>query len=237
VELEILYEDNHLIAINKRPSDIVQGDKTGDSPLPDYIKAYLKAKYQKPGNVFCGVIHRLDRPTSGVVLFAKTSKGLERMNKQFSQHLTKKTYWALLEGQPEDSENRLEHFLLKNEKQNKSYCVTQGRKGAKLASLTYKVIQRFERYCWVEITLETGRHHQIRAQFSYIGCPVKGDVKYGAKRNNPDQSICLHARILQFSHPISGEQILIEATPTNVDFWSPLSKNDFVGREKTPKGT
>jgi 23S rRNA pseudouridine1911/1915/1917 synthase len=223
MELSIVYEDNHLIAVNKRPSDIVQGDKTGDEPLPERIKRFLKEKYQKPGNVFCGVIHRLDRPTSGIVLFAKTSKGLERMNRQFSQHLTQKTYWALLEGKLEAKEGKLAHYLLKNEQQNKSYCVPKERRGAKEARLSYKLIEQFDRYAWVEISLETGRHHQIRAQFASIGCPVKGDVKYGAKRSNADHSICLHARSLSFTHPVTGEAISLKASLMNESVWSRIS--------------
>jgi 23S rRNA pseudouridine1911/1915/1917 synthase len=226
MDLSILYEDNHLIALNKRASDIVQGDKTGDEPLPERIKSFLKEKYQKPGNVFCGVIHRLDRPTSGVVLFAKTSKGLERMNRQFSQHLTQKTYWALLEGKPESEEGRLVHYLLKNQQQNKSFCVGKERPGAKEARLNYKVLKQFDRYAWVEISLETGRHHQIRAQFASIGCPVKGDVKYGAKRSNTDQSICLHARSLAFAHPVSGEAIFLKAPLLNPENWAPIKTGE-----------
>jgi 23S rRNA pseudouridine1911/1915/1917 synthase len=227
MELSILFEDNHLIAVNKRPSDIVQGDKTGDEPLPERIKTFLKKKYNKPGNVFCGVIHRLDRPTSGVVLFAKTSKGLERMNRQFSQHLTQKTYWALVEGIPETEEGRLVHYLLKNQEKNKSFCVAKERPGAKEARLNYKVLKQFDRFTWVEISLETGRHHQIRAQFASIGCPVKGDVKYGAKRSNADQSICLHAHSLSFSHPVTGEKVTLKAQLINEHVWTPLNQTNL----------
>jgi 23S rRNA pseudouridine1911/1915/1917 synthase len=227
MELSILFEDNHLIAVNKRPSDIVQGDKTGDEPLPERIKTFLKKKYNKPGNVFCGVIHRLDRPTSGVVLFAKTSKGLERMNRQFSQHLTQKTYWALVEGIPETEEGRLVHYLLKNQEKNKSFCVAKERPGAKEARLNYKVLKQFDRFTWVEISLETGRHHQIRAQFASIGCPVKGDVKYGAKRSNADQSICLHAHSLSFLHPVTGEKVTLKAQLINEHVWTPLNQTNL----------
>lgn len=222
-----MFEDNHLIAVNKRPSDIVQGDKTGDEPLPERIKTFLKKKYNKPGNVFCGVIHRLDRPTSGVVLFAKTSKGLERMNRQFSQHLTQKTYWALVEGIPETEEGRLVHYLLKNQEKNKSFCVAKERPGAKEARLNYKVLKQFDRFTWVEISLETGRHHQIRAQFASIGCPVKGDVKYGAKRSNADQSICLHAHSLSFLHPVTGEKVTLKAQLINEHVWTPLNQTNL----------
>ena len=169
----ILHEDNHLIAVNKKSSEIVQGDRTGDTTMPDEIKAYLKDKYNKPGNVFCGVIHRLDRPTSGVILFARTSKGLERMNKQFRDKMTSKTYWAILENKPPQNEGKLVHFLKKNEKQNKSYVSNKDTKGAKEAILSYTLIRSSDRYHLVQVELETGRHHQIRAQFSSIGCCVK----------------------------------------------------------------
>ena len=197
----ILHEDNHLIAVNKKSSEIVQGDRTGDTTMPDEIKAYLKDKYNKPGNVFCGVIHRLDRPTSGVILFARTSKGLERMNKQFRDKMTSKTYWAILENKPPQDEGKLVHFLKKNEKQNKSYVSNKNTKGAKEAILSYTLIRSSDRYHLVQVELETGRHHQIRAQFSSIGCCVKGDLKYGGKRSNQDGSICLHSRELKFNHP------------------------------------
>lgn len=209
--MEILYEDNHLIAINKKASDIVQGDKTGDETLPDRIKAYLKEKYQKPGNVFCGVIHRLDRPTSGVVLFARTSKALERMNKQFRDKETSKTYWVITEGKPNQDKGTLRNYLKKNEKQNKSYVYDQSVQGAKEAVLHYTVLASSDNYHLLDIQLETGRHHQIRAQLAAIGCFVKGDVKYGAKRPNKDGSIGLHARKLAFLHPVTSEKIVINA--------------------------
>jgi 23S rRNA pseudouridine1911/1915/1917 synthase len=217
--MEILYEDNHLIAINKKASDIVQGDKTGDETLPDRIKAYLKEKYQKPGNVFCGVIHRLDRPTSGVVLFARTSKALERMNKQFREKETSKTYWVITEGKPNQDEGTLRNYLKKNEKQNKSYVYDQAVQGAKEAVLHYTVLASSDNYHLLDIQLETGRHHQIRAQLAAIGCFVKGDVKYGAKRPNKDGSIGLHARKLAFLHPVTSEKIVINAPVPEDALW------------------
>jgi 23S rRNA pseudouridine1911/1915/1917 synthase len=217
--LEILYEDNHLIAVNKQASDIVQGDKTGDETLPDRIKAYLKDKYQKPGNVFCGVIHRLDRPTSGVVLFARTSKALERMNKQFREKETSKTYWVITEGKPNQDKGTLRNYLKKNEKQNKSYVYDQAVQGAKEAVLHYTVLASSDNYHLLDIQLETGRHHQIRAQLAAIGCFVKGDVKYGAKRPNKDGSIGLHARKLAFSHPVTSEKIIINAPVPEDALW------------------
>ena len=217
--MEILYEDNHLIAINKKASDIVQGDKTGDETLPDRIKAYLKEKYQKPGNVFCGVIHRLDRPTSGVVLFARTSKSLERMNKQFREKETSKTYWVLTEQLPPENSGTLRNYLKKNEKQNKSYVHAHPVDGAKEAVLHYSVLTSTDHYHLLGIELETGRHHQIRAQLAAIGCFVKGDVKYGAKRPNKDGSIGLHARNLEFLHPTTGEHIQIMAPVPQDSVW------------------
>jgi len=219
ISSRILYEDNHLIAINKKSSEIVQGDKTGDKTLPDYIKEYLKTKFNKPGNVFCGVIHRLDRPTSGVLLFARTSKGLSRMNKQFKDKAIKKTYWAILENRPEKESDTLVHFLKKNERQNKSYVSDKNTKGAKEAVLAYKLLASSDRFHLVEVHLETGRHHQIRAQFSSMGCCVKGDLKYGAKRSNKDGSICLHSRALEFIHPTTQELIKLKAPLPQNTFW------------------
>ena len=215
----ILFEDNHLIAINKKSSEIVQGDRTGDSTMPDAIKVYLKDKYNKPGNVFCGVIHRLDRPTSGVILFARTSKGLERMNKQFRDQQTSKTYWAILENKPPNEQGILINYLKKNEKQNKSYVTSKDTKGSKEAILNYRLISSSERYHLVEVELETGRHHQIRTQFSKIGCCIKGDLKYGAKRSNRDGSICLHSRQLKFNHPTTKEEICLVAPIPQNTFW------------------
>lgn len=222
--LEILYEDNHVIAVNKKSSDIVQGDKTGDVTLPDRIKEYLKEKYQKPGNVFCGVIHRLDRPTSGVVLFARTSKGLERLNKQFRDKETNKVYWAVAENEPSTKTGTLINYLKKNESQNKSYVHSTEVPGSKKAILNYKVIACSDNYFLFEIQLETGRHHQIRAQLSSIGCPIKGDVKYGAKRPNNDLSISLHARELSFMHPTTKEQISITAPVPEDPLWKYFAK-------------
>jgi 23S rRNA pseudouridine1911/1915/1917 synthase len=218
-EDQVLYEDNHVIVINKNASDIVQGDKTGDETLPDKIKQFLKEKYDKPGNVFCGVVHRLDRPTSGVVVFAKTSKALSRLNDQFREKETNKIYWAIVEHKPEKNIGHLENFLRKNEKQNKSYVVQDGTKEAKKAILNYKVLLSSDKYHLLEITLETGRHHQIRTQLSYIGCCIKGDVKYGAKRSNSDGSISLHARSLTFEHPTAKEQITVVAPVPNESLW------------------
>jgi len=215
--LDILYEDNHLIALNKRAGDLVQGDKTGDKPLPDLIKTYIKDKYNKPGNVFCGVIHRLDRPTTGIVLFARTSKGLERMNAAFKNRETKKQYWALVEGKIEDGRD-LQHYLKKNSKTNKSTVFKRPEPEAKEALLSFKVLNIGDRYSLVEIDLHTGRHHQIRAQFSAIGHPVKGDVKYGARRGERDKSICLHSRNLTFEHPTTKELVnIIAKTPSTFD--------------------
>ena len=211
--MQVLYEDNHIIAVSKTCHEIVQGDKTGDTPLSEIVKAYIKEKYQKPGEVFLGVTHRLDRPTTGVVLFARTSKALTRLNAMFQSHeLIQKTYWAIVPANPQlPIANRLENYLLRNEKQNKSIVVKPGTKDAKRAVLSYKVIAQSERYMLLEINLETGRHHQIRCQLSAIGCPIKGDLKYGAKRSNPDGGIALHARKVEFVHPVSKEPICITA--------------------------
>lgn len=223
-ELDILFEDNHLIILNKKAGDITQGDKTGDTPLPDKVKQYLKIKYNKPGNVFCGVVHRLDRPTSGVVLFARTSKALERMNEQFREKETNKTYWAIVENKPKESSGTLIHFLKKNQEQNKSYAVTEGTKDAKKAILHYELIASSDNYHLLEIKLETGRHHQIRCQLAQIGCIIKGDLKYGAKRANKDASISLHARKLSFSHPISKELLQITAPVPKDTIWQFFEK-------------
>lgn len=220
----ILFEDNHLIVINKKPSEIVQGDKTGDKTMPDTIKEYLKVKYNKPGNVFCGVIHRLDRPTSGAVVFARTSKGLERMNAQFREKETNKVYWAIVEQKPEKPLGILVHFLKKNETKNKSFVTDSEKGGAKEAILTYKLIASSERYHLLEITLETGRHHQIRAQLAAIGCFIKGDIKYGAKRSNEDGSICLHARRLTINHPVTKEVLTFTAGTPNSAIWKIFEK-------------
>ena len=222
--MTVLYEDNHIIAVNKTCSEIVQGDKTGDVPLSETVKAYIKDTYNKPGDVFLGVTHRLDRPTSGVVLFARTSKALARLNAMFQSHeQIRKTYWAIVQGKPKVPEARLENYLIRNEKQNKSYIAKQGAKDAKLAILTYKTLTVGEHYSLLEINLETGRHHQIRCQLAAIGCPVKGDLKYGAKRSNPDGGICLHARQIEFEHPVSHEQINIIAPTPEDSLWQQLA--------------
>ena len=218
--IDVLYEDNHVIVVNKKPSDIVQGDKTGDETLPDKIKEYLKIKYDKPGNVFCGVVHRLDRPTSGAVVFAKTSKALSRLNEQFRSKDTQKVYWAVVENPPKKPSLRLEDYLWKNEKQNKSYIHSSDEKGAKKAVLTYQTILKSDNYTLLEVELETGRHHQIRVQLSHIGSIIKGDVKYGARRSNPDASIHLHARKLSFIHPTTKELISVVAPVPNDALWS-----------------
>lgn len=217
--LSVLHEDNHCIVVNKRPSDIVQGDKTGDEPLSEVVKRYLKEKYNKPGNVFCGVVHRLDRPTSGVLLFARTSKGLSRLNDQFRDKRTTKIYWAVVENIPAKPQATLTHYLRRVEKQNKSYVADEGAKDAKKAVLQYRHLLSSERYHLLEVTLETGRHHQIRCQLSLIGCPIKGDLKYGAKRSNPDGSIHLHARELSFFHPTGNELIHCTAPVPDEALW------------------
>ena len=210
--MTVLYEDNHIIAVNKTCNEIVQGDKTGDTPLSEIVKAYIKAKYNKPGEVFLGVTHRIDRPTSGVVLFARTSKALARLNEMFKSHeQIQKTYWAIVQGEPKQPEARLENWLVKNEAQNKSYITKPGAKEAKQAVLSYKTLAKGDHYTLLEVNLETGRHHQIRCQLAAIGCPIKGDLKYGAKRSNPDGGICLHARQIAFIHPVKKEPMTIEA--------------------------
>lgn len=218
--MTVLYEDNHIIAVNKTCNEIVQGDKTGDMPLSETVKAYIKEKYNKPGEVFLGVTHRLDRPTSGVVLFARTSKALTRLNEMFKSHeQIRKTYWAIVQGAPKQAEARLENWLTRNETLNKSFIGKPGAKEAKQAILSYKTLVRGENYTLLEINLETGRHHQIRCQLAAIGCPVKGDLKYGAKRSNPDGGICLHARKIEFIHPVKKETICITAPVPNDSLW------------------
>lgn len=218
-DLEVLYEDNHLIVINKRASEIVQGDKTGDEPLVEKVREYIRHKYEKPGNVFCGLVHRLDRPTSGVLVFARTSKSLERMNKLFAEQHPDKTYWAVVEKAPKQPNGALKHYLTRNEKQNKSYASDVAKTGSKEARLSYKQLLQSDRYTLLEIALETGRHHQIRAQLATIGCVIKGDLKYGAKRSNPDGSIHLHARSLRFKHPTREEEITIVAPVPAEPLW------------------
>ena len=223
--MEVLYEDNHIIAVNKTCNEIVQGDKTGDTPLSEIVKAYIKEKYNKPGDVFLGVTHRLDRPTSGVVLFARTSKALTRLNEMFNSHeQIRKTYWAIVQGCPKVPEARLENWLTRNEQLNKSFIAKPGAKESKLAILSYKSLVRGEHYTLLEINLETGRHHQIRCQLAAIGCPVKGDLKYGAKRSNPDGGICLHARKIEFIHPVKKENICITAPVPDDALWHALTQ-------------
>jgi 23S rRNA pseudouridine1911/1915/1917 synthase len=215
--LEVLYEDNHIIAINKKSGDIVQGDKTGDAPLSDFVKAYIKKKYNKPGEVFLGTIHRLDRPTSGVVLYARTSKALTRMNEQFREKQVQKTYWAVVDNAPANDSGTLENYLLKNQKQNKSY-VTKAEDG-KHAVLDFKLLKKLDNFFHLEIKPKTGRHHQIRVQLAHIGCIIKGDLKYGAKRSNKDASIHLLAQKLEFLHPVKKEPIIIVAPAPKDSIW------------------
>lgn len=224
-DLQVLHEDNHVIVVNKRPSDIVQGDKTGDVTMPDQIKEFLRVKYNKPGNIFCGVVHRLDRPTSGAVVFAKTSKSLTRLNEQFREKDTKKIYWAVVEKAPQSNTGHLENFLLKNEKQNKAYVHQKEVSGSKKAILDYRVVSQSDKYTLVEVVLHTGRHHQIRAQMAHIGCVIKGDLKYGAKRSNADGSIHLHARYLSFIHPTTKETIQITAPVPDDSLWKWFENN------------
>lgn len=217
--LQVLYEDNHLIAVNKRPGDIVQGDSTGDQPLSEIVKIYIKKKYNKPGAVFLGVVHRLDRPTSGLVIFARTSKALSRMNRILAEKKATKTYWAVVGNRPEQISGTLVHWLKKNEKQNKSYASLKEISSGKRAELDYRLIRSLDRYYLLEVLLKTGRHHQIRVQLSAIGCPIKGDLKYGFDRSNTDGSIHLHARSMVFHHPVKKEEIRIEAPPPGDPVW------------------
>ncbi|KAA6338698.1 Ribosomal large subunit pseudouridine synthase D [termite gut metagenome] len=218
--MTVIYEDNHIIAVNKTASEIVQGDKTGDTPLSETIKLYLKEKYQKPGNVFIGVTHRLDRPVSGLVLFAKTGKALARLNEMFKNGEIKKSYWAVVKNQPAEPESELVHYLTRSERANKSYAYDKETPQSKKAILHYKLIGHSHNYHLLEIELKTGRHHQIRCQLAKIGCPVKGDLKYGAPRSNPDGSICLHAREIKFIHPISQKWIELEAPVPDGNLWA-----------------
>lgn len=217
--MTVVYEDNHLIIVNKVAGEIVQGDKTGDKPLSETVKLYLKEKYQKPGNVFLGVTHRLDRPVSGLVLFAKTGKALSRLNEMFRTGQVKKTYWALVKQRPPQEEGRLEHWLVRNEQQNKSYAYDREKPGAKRAVLHYRLVGASDNYYLLEVNLETGRHHQIRCQLAKMGCPIKGDLKYGFPRSNADGSISLHARQLRLEHPVSHEWIEATAPVPNDPLW------------------
>ena len=217
--MNVVYEDNHIIVVNKSASEIVQGDKTGDTPLSETVKQYLKEKYAKPGNVFLGVTHRLDRPVSGLVVFAKTSKALSRLNEMFRLNEVKKTYWAIVKERPQAEEGQLVHYMIRNEKQNKSYAYNKEIKNSKKAVLNYKVIAHSDNYYLLEVDLQTGRHHQIRCQLAKMGCPIKGDLKYGFARSNPDGSICLHARKISFIHPVSKERIEIKAPLPPGNLW------------------
>ena len=230
--MEVVYEDNHIIIVNKKSGEIVQGDKTGDRPLSDIVKDYIKEKYQKPGAVFLGVVHRLDRPVSGLVVFARTSKALTRLNKMFAVSEVHKTYWAIV-GKSVDGRRKmaddgewhtLENWIVRNEKQNKSYAYDREVPNSKLAKLKYRLIARGERYDLVEVQLMTGRHHQIRCQLSTMGCPIKGDLKYGASRSNPDGSISLNAHRIDFIHPVSKEKISLESPLPDDNLWETLKK-------------
>ena len=222
---QIVYEDNHLIVINKKSSEIVQGDKTGDMPLSEKVKNFIKQRDNKPGNVFCGVCHRLDRPVSGIVIFAKTSKALSRMNELFRDKTIQKTYWAVVKNKPPHITERLTHYLIKNEQQNKSKAYNEEKKGSLKAELAYTLIASIANYHLLEINLFTGRHHQIRAQLSAIGCPIKGDLKYGYDRSNPNGSIHLHSYKTEFIHPIKLEKVIIICKPNSDDtVWKELVK-------------
>ena len=218
--MTVVYEDNHIIVVNKTASEIVQGDKTGDTPLSETVKEYLKVKYNKPGNVFIGVTHRLDRPVSGLVVFAKTSKALSRLNDMFRLGEVKKTYWAIVKERPKELEGELIHWMVRNEKQNKSYAYDTEKPNSKKAILRYKLIGHSQNYHLLEVDLQTGRHHQIRCQLAKMGCPIKGDLKYGSPRSNPDGSICLHARRVRFIHPVSKEMIDLTAPLPAGNLWN-----------------
>lgn len=218
--MTVVYEDNHIIIVNKTASEIVQGDKTGDTPLSETVKQYLKEKYSKPGNVFIGVTHRLDRPVSGLVVFAKTGKALSRLNEMFKNSEVKKTYWAVVKNLPREEEGELVNYLVRNEKQNKSYAYDKEVPGSKKAILRYRIIGRSQNYYLLEVDLKTGRHHQIRCQLAKMGSPIKGDLKYGSPRSTPDGSICLHARSIRFVHPVSKELIEVEAPVPPGNLWN-----------------
>ena len=220
--LIVLYEDNHIIAVNKRVGDIVQGDKTGDNPLSHIVKSFLKKKYNKLNNVFLGVVHRIDRPTSGVVIFAKTSKSLKRLNNMIKNSEIEKFYWAITKNKPDKRNDTLVHWLKKNPKNNKSTHFKKETENSKKAILHYKIIKELKNYYLLEVLLETGRHHQIRTQLSAIGCPIKGDLKYGYERSNKDGGICLHAKKISFSHPVTKKKILISAPLFEHDIWKEL---------------
>lgn len=229
IDRNILYIDNHLILFNKRPSDIVQGDKTGDEPLSDLLKKYLKDKYQKPGAVFLGVVHRLDRPVSGALVFARTSKALARLNRMLRDGEIQKTYWAVVANKPPEPEGHLKQYIVRNEQQNKSYVFDRQVADAQTAELIYKVTGTSDRYFLLEIQLLTGRHHQIRAQLAALGCPIKGDLKYGYPRSNPGGFIHLHSRIIRFIHPVKREPMVVQADPPDDPLW-----NYFMQHQQDP---
>lgn len=223
--MEVIYEDNHIIVINKSPGEIVQGDKTGDEPLVETVRRYLKEKYNKPGNVFCGVVHRLDRPVGGLVVFAKTSKALTRLNEMFRNGEVHKTYWAISRNRPGQPQGELRHYITTVERTNKSYASSKPKEGAKEARLRFRLLADSDRYHLIEVELLTGRKHQIRVQLSSIGCPIKGDLKYGDKRSNPDGSISLMARHIEFVHPVSKQKISLTApVPEGDTLWTALSE-------------
>lgn len=224
--MEVVYEDNHIIIVNKKSGEIVQGDKTGDTPLSETVKQWIKEKYAKPGNVFCGVVHRLDRPVFGLVVFAKTSKALARMNEMFRNGDVHKTYWAITKNRPPKDEDTLVHYITTTERNNKSYASTVEKPGAQKAVLKYRVISRSDNYYLIEVKLLTGRKHQIRVQLAAIGCPIKGDLKYGAKRSNPDGSISLLARNVTFVHPVSKQDICVTAPIPDDNLWKALAPKE-----------
>lgn len=221
INIDVIFEDNHLIAVNKKSGEIVQGDKTGDEPLSERVKKYLKVKYNKPGNVFLGTIHRIDRPTSGIVIFAKTSKALSRMNEKFRQNKISKTYWAIVKNRLPKKKDLLEHYLLKNQKKNKSFLSTEEK--GKFSILEYNFLNNLNNYFLYEIFPKTGRHHQIRVQLSTMGSPIKGDLKYGAKRSNPNGGINLHAKKIDFNHPVTKESVSIEANCPKEKIWNSIN--------------
>ena len=221
INIDVIFEDNHLIAVNKKSGEIVQGDKTGDEPLSERVKKYLKVKYNKPGNVFLGTIHRIDRPTSGIVIFAKTSKALSRMNEKFRQNKISKTYWAIVKNRLPKKNDLLEHYLLKNQKKNKSFLSTEEK--GKFSVLEYNFLNNLNNYFLYEIFPKTGRHHQIRVQLSTIGSPIKGDLKYGAKRSNTNGGINLHAKKIDFNHPVTKENVSIEANCPKEKIWNSIN--------------
>ncbi len=221
--MRVVYEDNHIIVVYKESGEIVQGDKTGDTPLSETVKQYIKEKYNKPGNVFLGVVHRLDRPVSGLVIFARTSKALPRLNKMFSNGEVHKTYWAITQNAPQEPEGTLVNWIVRNEKQNKSYAYDKEVKDSKKAILKYKVIGSSDRYTLIEVQLMTGRHHQIRCQLAHMGCPIKGDLKYGAKRSNPDGSISLLSHHVEFIHPVSQESISLDSPLPDDTLWQVIA--------------